>query len=80
MSMHVRKLQILRRTVQVLVVAFIVTIPAVARYNNYLAAYELDRVLEKWSGTVQGATLSAIDSTPVGCKGIESSHRSVRRR
>jgi NapH/MauN family ferredoxin-type protein len=63
MSMHVRKLQLLRRTVQVLVVAFIVTIPAVARYNNYLAAYELDRVLEKWSGTLQGSVLSSIDST-----------------
>ena len=36
MSMHVRKLQIFRRTVQILVVAFIVTIPAVARYNNWM--------------------------------------------
>ena len=54
--------QALRRTTQLLVVAFILIVPAVARYTNYLSARELDRKMEQWSGTLPGQTLTAIDS------------------
>ena len=63
MKMKVRKLQIARRTVQWLVVVLILLIPALARYNNYLSARELDRTLERMEGTLQGAVLQAIDTT-----------------
>ncbi len=59
--MRVRKLQITRRSVQLLVVALVLTVPAVARYNNYLAARELDQKLERWQGTLPGASLAGID-------------------
>jgi ferredoxin-type protein NapH len=63
MKVQVHKLRIVRRAVQLFVIALLLTIPATARYNNYLAAYELDRILEKWDGTIQGTAMSAIDST-----------------
>ena len=63
MKLRVNKLQIARRGVQLAVIGALLMIPAVARYNNYLAAHELDRVLEKWSGTVQGVALKVIDES-----------------
>ena len=54
--------QAFRRTTQLLVVAFILIVPAVARYTNYLSARELDRKMEQWNGTLPGQTLTAIDS------------------
>ena len=59
MSVRIRKLQITRRTVQVLVLLLILLVPAMARYNNYLSARELDKTLGKWDGTLQGSTLAA---------------------
>lgn len=38
--------QIARRCVQLGVVAIILLIPAVARYHNYVAAREVDQILE----------------------------------
>ena len=58
-----KRLQWARRAVQWSVVGLLVLVPAYARYNNYLAAWELDRRLQKWEGTVPGATISAIDAT-----------------
>ncbi|MFQ5665965.1 MAG: 4Fe-4S binding protein [Candidatus Binatia bacterium] len=58
----VRRVQVVRRMVQLFVVAFMLTMPAVARYNNYLSAHQLDRMLEKWQGTPQGDALGLIDS------------------
>ena len=62
MRIRIHKLQVARRTVQVLVVLLILLIPAMARYNNYLSARELDKTLTKWDGTLQGNTLALIDS------------------
>ncbi|TFH22225.1 MAG: 4Fe-4S binding protein [Myxococcales bacterium] len=53
--------QIARRCVQLGVVAIILLIPAVARYHNYVAAREVDRVLERWEGTVAGTVIAVID-------------------
>jgi len=62
MRANIQKLQILRRGVQISVVAVLLLVPALARYNNYLAARELDRVLESWQGRAPGVVLGAIDS------------------
>ena len=59
--MTIRKIQMVRRTVQISVVAFMLLVPALARYTNYLSARELDRTLEKWDGTLQGEVLAGID-------------------
>ncbi len=55
-------LQWLRRTVQITVILMILAIPSVGRYTNYLSAHELDRMIEKWDGTLPGHALVAIDS------------------
>jgi ferredoxin-type protein NapH len=60
---RIQKLQIARRTLQVAVVLLILAVPVLARYNNYLAAREIDKVLEKWDGTLQGRTLSLLDAS-----------------
>ncbi len=60
--MKVRKLQITRRLVQITLLLLILLVPAVARYANYLSAFELDPYLEKWEGTLQGGALQALDS------------------
>lgn len=57
------KFRVARRTVQILVVVFMFLMPVVARYQNYVAAREIDRVLDRWSGTVAGGVLSVVDST-----------------
>lgn len=60
--MKIQKLQVARRGVQIAVVAVILAVPVLARYNNYLAARELDKVLERWDGTLQGETLALLDA------------------
>ena len=60
--MKVRKIQIVRRTVQFVALAVLLAIPAISRYSNYLAARELDKNLERWDRTLQGETLAVIDS------------------
>jgi len=57
----VRKLQIARRTVQILVLVAMLLVPTLARYANYLSARELDKTLERWQGSAAGATLRALD-------------------
>jgi len=57
------KLHLARRAAQILVVAFMLLVPVLARYQNYVAAREIDRVLERWSGTAAGTVLEAVDAT-----------------
>ncbi len=59
--MKIFGLQALRRGVQWSVVIAILAVPAVARYQNYLAARELDHHIEDWHGTAPGYLLAAID-------------------
>ncbi|MEE8311851.1 MAG: 4Fe-4S binding protein [Candidatus Binatia bacterium] len=63
MKRRLNATQLARRCVQLGVVAFILLIPAVARYHNYVAAREIDRVLERWEGTVAGTVIAGIDRT-----------------
>ncbi len=56
-------LQVARRIVQLVVVLMIVAIPSIGRYNNYLSAHELDRMIRKWDGSLPGHALVAIDSS-----------------
>jgi len=65
------KLQLLRRGVQILVILGILAVPALTRYNNYLASRELDRQMERWEGTLPGATLEVIDAAMRGLPGGE---------
>ena len=62
MLSKIRGLQVARRAVQLTVVLMILVIPSVARYNNYLSAHELDRMIRKWDGSLPGHMLVAIDS------------------
>jgi len=61
MNGGIRKLHGLRRSVQLLALAFAILVPVVARYSNYLAARELDRDIEKWQRSVPGLALEAVD-------------------
>lgn len=62
MKIKLRKLQLARRTVQVMVLSLILVVPATSRFNNYLMARELDEHIEKWEGSIQGAVLAGLDS------------------
>jgi hypothetical protein len=62
LRISVHKLQILRRSVQITVLVSLFLVPTIARYHNYAAARELDRVIEKWDGTAPGAAISLVDS------------------
>jgi NapH/MauN family ferredoxin-type protein len=62
MKLRVRKIQILRRAAQVGALIVLLAIPAMSRYNNYLAARELDKYLERWDGTPQGEALAMLDA------------------
>lgn len=59
--MKIRKLQWLRRSVQISVVGLLLAAPLLARYTNYLLARELDDSIERWDGTVQGEALNVAD-------------------
>ena len=50
-----------RRTVQVLVILALFACPVLARYSHYLSARKLDKVMEKWEGTLQGSLLAGTD-------------------
>jgi ferredoxin-type protein NapH len=50
-----------RRLVQLLVVVVMVALPVIARYSNYLAARQLDKLTERWDGSLQGELLVASD-------------------
>lgn len=53
--------QLSRRTLQCLVLFLTVLTPVLARYANYLSARELDKVSERFAGSVQGLALAATD-------------------
>ncbi len=57
------KLQIARRTVQILALVVALTIPIVSRYANYISARELDKNLARFEGTAQGRALALLDTT-----------------
>jgi NapH/MauN family ferredoxin-type protein len=61
MKLAPRKLQILRRTVQITVLISLCLVPAVARYHNYVSAREIDRVIEKWDGSAPGEIMALLD-------------------
>lgn len=63
---------VLRRTVQVSALAFTLLVPTVARYQNYVAAREIDRVLERWEGTWPGAVIAGVDGAVRRLPGAES--------
>lgn len=71
MRIAVRKYRIARRTVQVSVVLLMLLIPAISRYTNYVAAREIDKTLQKWEGTLQGAVLTGIDKGVRALPGAE---------
>ena len=48
-KIKIYKLQLARRLVQFFILALIIVIPCIARYNNYLSARELDKRLENWN-------------------------------
>ncbi|MBI5366197.1 MAG: 4Fe-4S binding protein, partial [Planctomycetes bacterium] len=50
-----------RRLVQVAVVLVMLALPLVSRYANYLAARQVDKVIEQWDGAVQGELLAGAD-------------------
>ena len=53
-----RPLQVSRRTLQVGVILLTVLSPLLARYANYLSARELDKAVQRFEGSVQGASLA----------------------
>ncbi|MFQ5505950.1 MAG: 4Fe-4S binding protein [Planctomycetota bacterium] len=56
-----RPLQVSRRCFQILVLALTLVTPILARYGNYLSARQLDKVLTRFDGSVQGRVLGATD-------------------
>ena len=62
MKLRPHPVQVLRRVVQLSVVVIILLVPAVARYHNYVASREVDRVLERWDGTFAGSVIAGIDT------------------
>jgi ferredoxin-type protein NapH len=63
MKFEIHRLQVLRRVTQVGVVLLMLSVPAISRYGNYVAAYDIDGRLDDWSGTLAGTALMAIDGT-----------------
>ncbi len=61
MKNHVRKLQILRRSAQIGVILFLLAVPAIARYSNYVASLDIDKNIEDWEGSAQGFAIKGID-------------------
>jgi ferredoxin-type protein NapH len=64
--------QVARKVTQCAVLAMLLLVPALARYNNYLAARDLDRVLSKWTDTLAGTALAAIDGAMRALPGGEA--------
>jgi len=62
MKMPVHKLLVARRAVQVAVVMTMLLVPAVARYHNYVAAREIDDIIENWRGSIPGSLVAGFDT------------------
>jgi ferredoxin-type protein NapH len=76
----IRRLQIARHTVQVAVLLSLFLVPALARYHNYVSAREIDRVIEKWDGTIPGRVVLTVDSVLRRLPGGESERAGVMQR
>ena len=63
--------QVSRRTLQALVLVLTVVTPVLARYANYVSARELDKVAERFDGSLQGATLRVTDAVLTVATGVE---------
>lgn len=63
--------QVSRRTLQVVVLFLSVATPVLARYANYSSARELDKVSERFEGSLQGTLLTATDATLTRATGVE---------
>ncbi len=63
MKFEIHKLQVLRRATQIGVLLLMLSVPAISRYGNYVAAYDIDGRLEDWKGTLAGTALTVIDGT-----------------
>lgn len=61
MKIEIHKLQILRHSVQILVILMMLLVPAIARYANAVAAHDIDSQMKIWEGSFQGNTLAGID-------------------
>ena len=62
MTISIRWLQVFRHFVQVTVLASLFLVPVIARYHNYLASRDIDRVMTRWEGKLPGHVISAVDS------------------
>ncbi len=80
MKIGIRKLQILRRTVQISVLVGLFMVPIIARYHNYAASNEIDRVVEKWDGTAAGAMISTLDTAIRLLPGAEHERAGIMQR
>ena len=69
--MRWKPVQISRRTIQLLVLVLTLTTPLLARYVNYLSARQLDRAVERYDGSLQGAALVAVDASVGKIVGVE---------
>ena len=58
-----RPVKLSRRTVQLIVLVLIVITPILARYANYASSRQLDKVMSRFDGSVQGQILHATDVT-----------------
>lgn len=72
---RIQTLQVARRGVQVLALAFLLLAPAAARYSSYLASGKLDARLDQWRGRSQGAVLAAFDAVLRAIPGGEEERR-----
>jgi len=70
--------QVSRRTLQLLVLVLTVGTPVLARYANYLSARQLDRVMERSDGSLQGAALAATDAALGLATGVERGEEALR--
>lgn len=72
------RLQVSRRTAQLLVLLLTVATPLMARYANYLSARQLDKALERFDGTAPGVALAATDRLLLTASGLERGESELR--
>jgi len=63
--------QVSRRVLQIAVLALTLGTPLLARYANYVSARELDKVSERFEGSVQGLVLVETDAVLARATGVE---------
>lgn len=72
------RLQTSRRAVQLFVLALTIAVPVLARYANYLSARQLDKVIQRFEGSPQGAALRATDRLLLAVSGAEREGQELR--